>query len=359
MKKLFYSVAFVIMGLALVSWTMKGPEDKRMRIYSTAFYNLENLFDTLHDEGHNDYEYLPDGANAWGTMKYTNKLRNMAKVLSKLGTEINTKSGLKQVCKGPAIVGVSEIENIHVLEDLLKEPALKDKGWKIIHIEGPDLRGVDCAFFYDPTQFELENYHLTQYVYEDGDTIRKTRGFLLASGKIAGEKCHFIVCHWPSRFAGSEYREMGGRQVRVMVDSIQREDPNAKVVVMGDLNDDPNNKSLTEGLKAKHKMSECGDHDLYNPWWDMLYKVGQGTLSYNGKWNLFDQIVISGNYLNKEGQKDYSKLKYYRHEIYLRDFLIAQEGRLKGAPLRTHAAGVWLNGYSDHLPTQVFFVKEQ
>ena len=359
MKKLFYSVLIALVVCVLTSWQMKGQGDKKIRIYSTAFYNLENLFDTLHDEGHNDYEYLPDGANSWGTLKYTNKLHNMAKVLSKLGTEITTKNGLKQVCKSPAIVGVSEVENIHVLEDLLKEPALRDKGWKILHIEGPDYRGVDCAFFYDPTQFELDNYHLTQFVYENGDTIRHTRGFLLASGRIAGEKCHFIVVHWPSRAAGSEFREMGGRQVKVMIDSIQREDKNAKVVVMGDLNDDPNNKSVTEGLKAKHEMSKCKPLDLYNPWWDVLYKVGQGTLLYDGKWNLFDQIIFTSNCLNKEGEKDYSTLKYYRHEIYLRDYLIAQDGKTKGAPLRTHASGVWLNGYSDHLPTQLFFAKEQ
>lgn len=337
---------------------MKPAEEKQLKIYSTAFYNLENLFDTLHDEGHNDYEYLPDGANNWGTLKYTNKLKNMAQVLSKLGTEITTKKGLKQVCKSPAIIGVSEVENIHVLEDLLKEPTLKDKGWKIIHIEGPDYRGVDCAFFYDPTQFELENYHLTQFIYENGDTVRHTRGFLLASGKIAGEKCHFIVCHWPSRAATSMFREMGGRQVKAMIDSLQKEEPNAKVIVMGDLNDDPKDKSVSEALGAKHKLNDIGPLDMYNPWWEMLYKVGQGTLLYDGKWNLFDQIIMTGTYLNSGNEKDYSQLKYYRHEIYLRDFLINQEGKNKGAPKRTHAAGVWLNGYSDHLPTQLFFVKE-
>ena len=360
MKKIFYFVAILLTSVVVSSSTKGNPEGGRLRIYSTAFYNLENLFDTLHDDGHNDYEYLPDGANAWGTLKYTNKLHNMAKVLSQLGTEITTKTGeFRKVCKSPAIVGVSEVENIHVLEDLLKEPALRDKGWKILHIEGPDYRGVDCAFFYDPTQFELKNYHLTQYVYENGDTTRHTRGFLLASGQIAGENCHFIVVHWPSRAAGSEFREMGGRQVKVMVDSIQAEDPDAKIVIMGDLNDDPNNKSITEGLRAKHNIKDCHSLDLYNPWWDMLYKVGQGTLLYDGKWNLFDQIIFTENLLNKDdSRKDYTQLKFYKNEIYLRDYLMTQEGKTKGAPKRTHASGVWLNGYSDHLPTEVFFVKQ-
>ena len=351
MKK---TLSFLLAGVILPA-LMFG----QIRMYSTAFYNLENLFDTVHDVGHNDYEYLPDGTNNWGTMKYTNKLHNMAHVLSQIGTEITGKDGLKRACEGPAIVGVSEVENIHVLEDLLKEPELKDKGWKIIHVEGPDYRGVDCAFFYDPAQFHLDHSHLTQYVYENGDTTRHTRGFLLASGTIAGEKIHFIVCHWPSRAATSEFREYGGRQVRIMVDSIQREDPKAKVVIMGDLNDDPKDKSITTALRAKHKIEDCGAHDLYNPWYDILYKVGQGTLLYDGKWNLFDQIIISGNMLNQPGQKrDLDQLMFYRSEIFLRDWLIQSEGKNKGAPKRTHSSGVWLNGYSDHLPTQIFFTKK-
>lgn len=344
----------------LLVFTSLNVHAQKFKIYSTGFYNLENLFDTIHDEGKNDFEYLPDGQNNWGTLKYVNKLKNMSEVLSKVGTEMKDKSGkFIQVCKSPAIIGVSEVENRRVLEDLLKQPALANKGWEILHIEGPDVRGVDCAFFYDPTQFKLTNCHLTQFVYENGDTTRHTRGFLLASGTIDGESFHFIVNHWPSRAATSMFREMGGRQVRVMVDSIHRVDPKGKVVIMGDLNDDPKDKSVTEALRAKHAINDCGEWDLYNPWWDTLYKIGQGTLLYDGKWNLFDQIIFSSNLLNlDEKNKTYNELKYYRNEIYLREYILSTEGKTKGAPKRTHASGVWQNGYSDHLPTQVFFRKD-
>lgn len=354
MKK--YSILILVFA-ALLSMPVKA---QKFKIFSTGFYNLENLFDTIHDEGKNDYEYLPDGTNNWGTLKYTNKLKNMAQVLSRLGTEMKGTNGkFVQVCKSPAILGVSEVENRRVLEDLLKEPVLRDKGWQILHIEGPDKRGVDCAFFYDPTQFHLTNCHLTKYIYENGDTTRATRGFLLASGTIEGESFHFIVNHWPSRAATSMFREMGGRQVKIMVDSIRNVDPKGKIVIMGDLNDDPKDKSVTEALGAKHAIKDCGPVDLYNPWWDTLYKVGQGTLLYDGKWNLFDQIIFSSNLLNlDEKNKQYKELKYYRNEIYLRDFLMQNEGKGKGAPKRTHASGVWQNGYSDHLPTQVFFRKD-
>lgn len=360
MKKAFAFLVALCVVITIVSWrplTHSVTDDGPIQVYGVAFYNLENLFDTIHDVGKNDYEYLPDGANKWGTLKYTNKLKNMAQVLSRLGTEMTMKDGLRQVCKSPAIIGLSEVENRRVLEDLLREPALRDKGWQIIHVEGPDKRGVDCAFFYDPTQFHLNHYHLTNYVYENGDTTRATRGFLLASGTLAGENVHFIVNHWPSRAAGSEFREMGGRQVRRMIDSIQALDPKAKVIIMGDLNDDPKDKSVTKALGAKSKAKDCGPHDMFNPWYETLYKVGQGTLLYDGKWNLFDQIIFSGNLLNPEGQTIYDELKFRKHEIYLRDFLITQEGKTKGAPKRTTASGVWLNGYSDHLPTQIFLVK--
>lgn len=142
--------------------------------------------------------------------------------------------------------------------------------------------------------------------------------------------------------------------MRAIKDSILAADPKAKIIIMGDLNDDPNNKSITEALGAKHKEKDAGEHDLYNPWWDMLYKTGQGTLLYDGKWNLFDQLIFTGNMLGK----DRTSLKYYKNEVFLRDYLIQQEGRHKGNPKRTHASGVWLNGYSDHLPAIIYLVKE-
>ena len=358
MRKGFISLLIIMVAMIVISWRPEVKQDRTLQVYGVAFYNLENLFDTIHDEGKNDFEYLPDGANKWGSLKYTSKLKNMAQVLANLGTEMTMKNGLQKVCKSPAIIGLSEVENRRVLEDLLKEPVLQDKGWEIIHVEGPDKRGVDCAFFYNPAIFKLEHYHLTHYIYENGDTTRATRGFLIASGTIAGDKISFIVNHWPSRAAGSEFREMGGRQVRKMIDSIFAANPKEKVVIMGDLNDDPKDKSVTKALGAKSNKKDCKPGDMFNPWYETLYKVGQGTLLYDGKWNLFDQIIISENLLNPDNVTDYSSLKFRKNEIYLRDFLITQEGKTKGAPKRTFASGVWLNGYSDHLPTQIFLVKE-
>ena len=185
--------SLMTLGVLALFVLMAYGQEKKFALYSVAFYNMENLFDTIHDEGKNDYEYLPNGTNQWNTMKYKAKLKNMSEILSLLSTD--------KLPMGPAIIGVSEIENYRVLEDILKQPALADRGYQYVHYEGEDQRGVDCAFFYNPKLFELTNSKLVPYVYIN-DTIHKTRGFLIASGNIAGEKMHFIVNHWPSREIG-------------------------------------------------------------------------------------------------------------------------------------------------------------
>ena len=339
--------------LLLMLTCITANAQKKYSVYGVGFYNLENLFDITHDEGHNDYQYLPDGANHWTELKYTHKLHNMSKVLSEMGTDV-----LPNV--GCAFIGVSEVENAHALTDLCNEPPLKERNIQFCHIEGPDHRGVDCALLYNPALFTVRDVKLVPYVYElPQDSNRATRGFLTVSGTLADEHVSIIVCHWPSRFAGSYYRECAGRQVRVVKDSLLRDDPNVKVFVMGDMNDDPINKSMVEGLGCKPEIDETGPDNMYNPYYNVLVKKKTGTLQYQGKWNLFDQIVMTPNLLNKKGVKDFSTLKFWKHEVFRRDYLFQTEGKYKGNTKRTHAGGVWLDGYSDHLPVVVYLAKEQ
>lgn len=325
--------------------------EKRYNAYAVGFYNLENLFDTLHTlapdgEDKNDYEYLPDGKNKWNRMKYEAKLKNMSTVLSQMGTDM--------IPTGMTLVGVSEIENRAVLEDLLAQPALKERGWQIAHCESPDPRGIDCALLYNAKQFTVETIDYPLYYHEDG-TMSHTRGFLTVGGKLAGEQVHVIVNHWPSRFNDSPQRELAGRQVRVLVDSLLTACPATTVIIMGDLNDDPDDKSIAQALGAKKQKDECRQTtDLYNPWWKTLRDDGVGTLRYEGKWNLFDQIIVSGRAVDG----DRTHLQYLKNEIFVRDYMVQQEGKYKGSPLRTFGSGVWLNGYSDHFPTTIYLVKE-
>ncbi len=346
--------ALFFMALVLLLTTGASRAQKKFSVYGVGFYNLENLFDTCHDAGKNDYEYLPGGTNKWTGLKYSSKLKNMARVLSEMGTD-------KLPGVGCAAIGVSEVENAMCLTDLCAQEALKARGMKFVHVEGPDQRGVDCALLYNPKLFKVSNVKLVPYIYIlPQDSVRATRGFLTVSGTLAGEHVTIIVNHLPSRGATSFYREEGGRQLRLVVDSLVKADPAVKVIVMGDMNDDPQDKSMAEALGAKRKIKDVPDEPggLWNPWWDVLAS-GTGTLQYDGKWNLFDQIIVSNGLLDRDGKKDYRELKLWQYQIFSRPYLFQTEGRYKGNTLRTHAGGAWLNGYSDHLPTVVYLIKER
>jgi len=354
----------LLVTLALLVAVGAKAQEKQYALYGIGFYNLENLFDTCHDEGKNDYEYLPDGRNKWNGLKYSHKLKNMARVLSEMGTD--------KTPQGCAAIGVSEVENAKCMADLCNQQPLKARNFQFVHIEGPDQRGVDCALIYNPSLFQVRNVKLVPYIYIlPEDAKRATRGFLVVSGTMANEHVTIIVNHLPSRGATSFYREEGGRQLRIVKDSLLRDDPKVKLFIMGDMNDDPQDKSMAEALGAKRKIKDAANkNDLWNPFWDVL-ATGTGTLQYDGKWNLFDQIILSNSLLDYKTMKkdkklnfkpsdiDCSTLKYYRHQIFRRDYLFQKEGKYKGNTLRTHAGGAWLDGYSDHLPTVVYVIKEK
>lgn len=346
MKKTFALLALMFLIGTSAAWA----GEKKFALYGVGFYNLENLFDTCHDYGKNDYDFLPEGSYRWNGLKYSHKLQNLARVLSEMGTD--------KIPVGCAVIGVSEVENAKCLEDLCNQEPLKARNFQFVHVEGPDRRGVDCGLLYNPRFFEVRDVKLVPYVQEQAkDSSFLTRGFLTVSGTLAGEHVTVIVNHLPSRFSGSFYRESGGRQIRVVKDSLLKDDPNVKIFIMGDMNDDPQDPSMAVALGAKRKAADVKENGLWNPWWDTLVN-GNGTLSYDGKWNLFDQIILSYSLLDPKKKKDYRTLKYFAHQVFRRDYLIQKEGKYKGNSLRTHAGGVWLDGYSDHFPTVVYIIKE-
>ena len=212
----------------------------------------------------------------------------------------------------------------------------------------PDKRGIDCALLYDPKQFKVKRSLLVPSIPFEGDTVHLTRGFLIVTGKLARERVAVIVNHSPSRGAKSPVRVHAARQVKALKDSLLRTNPKLKLIVMGDLNDDPMDESL-QTLGARKQMAEVQPGEFYNPWWQVLEDEKQGTLLYKGAWNLFDQILLSSTLLS-EGKR----LRYDHHAIFRAPYLFEQEGKYKGTILRTHAGRKWLNGYSDHLPTIVY-----
>ena len=345
MKKLTLLYVFLFLTLSL------SAQEKKYSMYAVGFYNLENLFDTCHDEGKRDYDFLPTGSYKWNGLKYSNKLRNMSKVLAEMGTD--------QMPVGCAVIGVSEVENAKALTDLCNQEPLKKRNMHFIHFEGVDKRGVDCALLYNPALFSPDTIRTKLYPYIDEDTTFYTRGFLTVHGTMAQEDVCFIVSHLPSRLRpGDAKRVSGAKQITAIVECLRKENPKTKFFVMGDMNDDPTDRSMTEGLRGKENVADVGKHDLYNPWIKDL-KSGTGTLMYNGAWNLFDQILVSENLLAFKKKRDASSLQYLKHQIFRRDYLFQTEGKYKGNPKRTHAGGQWLNGYADHLPVVVYLIKER
>ncbi len=357
MKHTMIWVAALLLTMSSLASAQK-QEKQQQYVRCIAFYNLENLFDTIHDEGKNDYEYLPDGGMKWTSYKYENKIKNMAYAVSQLGTDYDP--------RGAACIGVAEVENIGCLYDLCAEANSKyNRRLKPILLEGPDRRGVDVGFLYDSTLFKpskVTGYELKAH-YADGGVI-KTRLQLLVSGYLLGdgspEKIHMITNHWPSRYGG-ELSSRPGRDTAAMLtkhicDSIYLKEPQAKIIIMGDLNDDPDNHSCKEVLNARKKPKEVGPQGFYNTMWIHLSN-GTGTLFYNGSWNLFDQIIISEPLLNAK-IKD-GKWCYWKSQVFNKPFLTVQEGKDKGAPLRTHKAGVWQNGYGDHFPTMIYLIRKK
>lgn len=308
-----------------------------------AFYNLENLFDTIPNNPNNaDEEYTPKGKNQWNSEKYNEKISNMARAISSFTT--------KTTPGGPAIIGVSEVENRSVLEDLVKDPQLSKWNLQIVHHDSPDRRGIDVGLLYNPRMFKVENitnHRLTEIGFA-------TRDQMCVVGSLRGQRIAVIVNHWPSRLGGQEKsspnREAAARLCLAISDSLWRVDPNIGVIIMGDLNDDPQDKSCAEVLGAKKSPDGVAAHGFYNPFWEMLDK-GIGTLAYKSSWNLFDQIIVSGNLV--DNGDDSSKWSFWRAQVWNLDFLKDTEGSRQGYPLRTFASGSYMHGFSDHFPTEI------
>ncbi len=342
---LLFAVAAV-----LCASVMTGQQSKPKYLsYGVAFYNLENLFDTIPNNPlGRDLEYTPSGQKQWGSKQYWNKINNLAQAISAMTTQTTS--------MGPAIIGVSEIENKSVLDDLVKAEPIKKWLLQVVHHDSPDLRGVDVGLLYNPRLFRLldvTNHTLVIPGYESF----KTRDQMCVTGILGGDTISVIVNHWPSRLGGQEQssylREAAAALSKQIADSLWAIRPNQGVIIMGDLNDDPQDKSCAKILGAVKNPDKVKPHGFYNPWWKMLDN-GIGTLAYKGAWNLFDHIIVSGTLLrhNTEG------LHYWRCQVNNFDFLKDSEGNRQGYPLRTHSGGVWLNGYSDHFPTEIFLLKE-
>ncbi|MFT3981853.1 MAG: endonuclease/exonuclease/phosphatase [Ferruginibacter sp.] len=320
------------------------------RVSLIGFYNLENLYDTVNNTLVDDEEFLPNSERHYNSRIYWDKLDRLSSVISQMGTDINP--------DGLAILGVAEIENDTVLTDLLHTKLLKDRKLKFVHYNSPDKRGVDVGLLYNPKYFK-PIYSAPLFVQLPGGSKDSytTRDILFVKGVLDGDTIHVFVNHWPSR-SGGEERSMPARAAAASVakhsiDSILAVNPKNKVVLMGDLNDDPISPSVTKVLGATSNEKKVGETGLYNPWVEM-YKKGIGTLAYQDAWGLFDQIIVSGSWLQKE-QPGYF---YQRAIIFNKDFLVQKTGKFRGYSKRTWDGTTYNYGYSDHFPVFLMMLKK-
>ncbi len=341
---------FIALFVVLSSMNIAKAQDKKFKVQTIAFYNLENLFDTINNPDVIDEEYTPTGTQNWTSEKYKKKLQNLSRVINELGTSDQQK-------EGPVVMGASEIENRGVLEDLIKQPLIINKDYGIVHFDSPDKRGIDVALLYQKKHFKPTSYiNVPLIIYDQSDKTKRiyTRDQLLVTGMLDGEEMHFIVNHWPSRSGGekksSPNREAAGRLNRRIIDSLYKINPNAKIITMGDLNDGPLNNSVKVELQAKAKKEDTKQFGMYNPMEEMSNK-GIGTLAYRDAWDLFDQMILSEPLI----RKDYTSYRFWKAGVYNKPFLTQTTGQYKGYPLRNSNGQV---GFSDHFPVYLYLIKE-
>lgn len=340
------SALITILAMCLSINTLAQKKD--YHVLAVAFYNLENFFDTQDDPNKNDEEFTPTGSHHYTDEIMKQKAHNLATVFEKLGTELTP--------DGPALVGVAEVENSKVLDLLLSQPEIKDRNYKYIIFYGPDARGINTALIYNPKYFKVLDAHPYHVDLGGSGGKESTRDILRVSGLLEGDTVHVIVNHWPSRYGGETAtipkRAKAAGVDKHIIDSLMDVNPHSRVIMMGDLNDDPISPSIVKVLGAKGDKDEVKAKGIYNPWVS-FYKKGIGTLAWNDAWNLFDQIMVTQPFLGKDDKH----WQYYKAEVFNKDFLITQYGQYKGSPHRSFSGTTWINGYSDHFPTIIYLVK--
>jgi len=297
-------------------------------------------------------EFTPESAKNYNTKVYQKKLENTAKVIAELGFQY-TKTA-------PVIVGLIEVENKQVIQDLIKHPTLAKYDYGIIHYNSYDYRGIDVALIYQKRRFTVTNSLKKELkIYNSEGRREYTRDILVVTGFLDNEKVAFFMNHWPSRRGGEAAslpkRNAAAILLKQQMDSIRTADPSTKLFAMGDFNDDPVNASLKNHLKAAASTKELNEENPYLNLMYPLYKKGIASLAYRDSGNLFDQIIVSKNLVLNEDPKQYS---VYKTEIYAPAYLINKEGNYKGYPFRSWDGDKFTGGYSDHFPAFVIVQKE-
>lgn len=305
--------------------------------YSIGFYNLENLFDTLDNPKTLDDDFTPESDRQWTEKRLRKKLKKLGRIISNIG--------YKDITHPPILLGVAEVENAQVLERLIQSKFLKDKGYQYVHFDSPDERGIDTALLYREEYVQvIDKEAITLYVENEHGERDFTRDILRITVSLKGQIITILVNHWPSRRSGSDetaYKRIAAAEKNLeVIRQIRHENPEAKIIVMGDFNDDPQSKSV----------QLLSSEDMYNPM-EVLLTKDQGSLNHNLNWYLFDQMILSHNFL----QMGENKLRFEFAKIYNPMNIQEYKGKFKGAPFRTYVGSKYKGGFSDHFPVYSVF----
>jgi predicted extracellular nuclease len=340
---------WILFLLFLFTTSFAQTRNKQFKICIAAFYNLENFYDTVDNKMVNDDDFTINGVKRYSGKIYRDKIDRLSKVIAEIGID-KTKDGA-------AFFGVAEIENDTVLTDLLHHPLLKKRNYQFVHYDSKDLRGIDVAFIYNPNYFKVENSEAIHLKLPTNNKVKlETRDILFVKGYLDGELIYVLVNHWPSKRGGEDLttasRNAAAAACRKEIDRIQLLDPKAKIIVMGDLNDNPDSYSVTKILESTADRNKMKPGALFNPF-TKVYQQGYGSLANQDTWSLFDQILMSAEWLNSEQAGFY----FYQEAIFKKMYMIENRGRYKGYPMRTWDGNIYRGGYSDHFPTLIILLK--
>lgn len=311
-------------------------QNAAQRNLTVVFYNVENLFDLEDEPGKQDGEFTPQSEKNWDTNKYQKKLADISRVIS----------GINEGDL-PEIVGLCEVENEKVLQDLVRTGLLANGNYRIVHHESPDLRGIDCALIYRPDEFQIVDHFAVPVRFED-DPEYTTRDILYVKGRTLNrEELHIFVNHWPSRIGGVAQTEPKrlkvARTLKSKIDSVMIASPNGHIIVMGDMNDEPDNKSLLEVLGAKPPSSPGAL--LVNLMFPE-FEEGRGSYNYRGSWDMLDNLIVSPGLLDSKGFSVVGEKGY----IYRESWMEYTNSQGDVGPNRTYGGPNYYGGVSDHFP---------
>ena len=314
---------------------------KRKNTFTVAFYNVENLFDTVNNPLTADDDFTPKSKRNWNHQKYLHKIKKLTSVIGKIGSN--------QSAFAPVIVGLAEVENAKVVKDLIRHKNLSKYNYSYVHHDSPDERGIDVALLYNKDFFEVISTDThSLYLTDELGEVDYTRDLLVVKGSLNSEIVHILVNHWPSRRDGDEETSLkrikAAKQAQEVIKGIKLKEKNAKFIIMGDFNDDPTSESVNDFLVTD---------DLYNPM-KSLFKKGKGTSTFYKEWHLFDQIIFSRDFFDSSK----SAFTYVKAGIFNKEWLRFYKGKFKNSPFRTYIGPWYQGGYSDHFPVYLTFEKD-